>query len=309
MPNSLILQNNSWYVSASSPTPINFMAGIFGNGVAGDITITGSVTLSQETFYNNLTITSTGILKPNGYRIFVKNLLTINASGSINDDGISGSLNTAGGGLTARNYLYGIAGTGGAGGANGAGGNGLPGTGGQYTYNNSGGTTQGGIGGKTSPSTGTPGNPGAPSDPIAGQCVWGSWMLGRCPTTTRSGGTTIGWHGGTGGGGGASSGIGSLGGGGGGGGGCVWVAANTMINNGRISANGGNGGDASGGGNAGSGGGGGGGVVTVITNTRSSFLGSIQANGGSGGVGITGTGTTGSAGNIGATCIISFGGN
>ena len=61
--------------------------GLFGDGSDGDATITNTTTLLKETYYNNLTISGSGVLKPAGFRFFVKGTLTIDAGCSINDDG------------------------------------------------------------------------------------------------------------------------------------------------------------------------------------------------------------------------------
>jgi hypothetical protein len=75
------------------PSSFDFLYGI---GVSGSATIAGTTTLTSEAHYTDLTITSTGILKPAGYRIFVSGTLTIDAGGSINDDGGNASGSTAG---------------------------------------------------------------------------------------------------------------------------------------------------------------------------------------------------------------------
>ena len=307
MANSLVLQNSIWTLSSSTALPTGFMAGLYGNGLDGNLVVTGSYTITRESYFNNLTIQDGGVVKPNGFRVFVKDTLTITSSGSFNDDGNDSTGQAGGTGLSARNYLLTLSSGGGAGGANGAGSNGgTVGTGLGVT-NNSGSSPIGGTGGRPAPATGTPGT----GDAITGslQNLRSTWLLGR-PSGTSATATNLGvWTGGSGGGGAASSGVGAVGGGGGGGGGMVWIAAKTISNNGRISANGGMGGPASGSGNAGSGGGGGGGNVIVITNTPVSSAGLIQANGGTVSSVVIGTGTTGSVGTSGPLCIISFGGN
>lgn len=52
----------------------------FGDGSDGDVTITTTVTLSRDMFYNNLTINTGGQLKPNGYKIFVRGTFTNNVT-------------------------------------------------------------------------------------------------------------------------------------------------------------------------------------------------------------------------------------
>lgn len=310
MANSLSLNNGIWNLSSGSTAPLGFMSGFFGNGCDGDLIVSGAYTVTRETFFNNLTVQAGGAVKPNGFKIYVKNVLTINASGSINDDGNSSTGSVGGVGLARRNYLFTQQGQGGNGGANGAGSNGSTLSLNLGCYNNSGGTPNGGSGGRPAPATGTPGTGSPMSTPTIGMQVWGSWAMGLPYTDAAINNTNRSiWIAGGAGGGGASSGVGSVGGGGGGGGGMVWLAASTIINNGRISVNGGDSGPATGSPNAGSGGSGGGGIIVIVTNTPSSSLGSIQSNAGSVSTTVTGTGTTGSLGNSGPICIISFGGN
>ena len=275
----------------------NYGQGLFGDGLTGNATIVGTTTLTAEAYYDNLTITSTGILKPAGFRIFVKGTLTIDAGGSINDDGNNGTLGTGGAGLASRQTL-GAAGA--AGGAGSAGGNGSVGSGSSSSsLNNAGLAPTGGKGGNGGANTG--GNGGSATQPVQGQRWHGTtWQQqGRFSNGTA----TAQFNGGSGGGGGASSAATCTGGGGGGGAGSVWIAANKVINNGRISANGGNGAAGSGGaGNAGGGGGGGGGNVCVGT---LSYTGSglFQALGGNGGAPLA-SGTAGDPGVAGSTTLV-----
>ena len=67
----------------------------FWNGSDWDVTISTTVTLARDMQYNSLTITSAWILKPAGYKIWVKWALTIDAGGKIqrngNSDGTAGA--------------------------------------------------------------------------------------------------------------------------------------------------------------------------------------------------------------------------
>lgn len=54
---------------------------IFGDGSDGDVNLSGSVTLTQDMYYNNLTLTN-AIVDTNGFRIFVKNTLTAAIGGN-----------------------------------------------------------------------------------------------------------------------------------------------------------------------------------------------------------------------------------
>ena len=78
---------------------------IFGTGVDGDATLDGSTTvlgmapssnvysMTTDLFFNNLTINAGVRLAPNGYRIFVKNILTLNNNSII---GFTTGYSTAG---------------------------------------------------------------------------------------------------------------------------------------------------------------------------------------------------------------------
>lgn len=68
---------------------------VYGTGSDGNITLDGTTTvlgmvpsssvysMTQDLYFNNLTLNSGVRLAPNGYRIFVKNLLTLNSSSII----------------------------------------------------------------------------------------------------------------------------------------------------------------------------------------------------------------------------------
>lgn len=89
----------------------------FGYGGDGDVTISADTTLTKDMYYNNLTINSTKVLNPNGYRIFVKETLTNN--GIIRSNGGNGG-NGNGGGNAYDQYSvqqYSIGGTGGSAGS------------------------------------------------------------------------------------------------------------------------------------------------------------------------------------------------
>ena len=61
-----------------------------GDGSDGDVVISSNTSLSSDMFYNNLTINDGIILKPNGYRIFVKDTLTFLGTGKIQCNGGNG---------------------------------------------------------------------------------------------------------------------------------------------------------------------------------------------------------------------------
>ena len=274
--------------------------GLFGDGVDGNATLINVTTLTKETYYNNLTITGTGVLKPAGFRIFVKGTLTIDPGGSINDDGLAPLPGTPGvGGLSlgSRQTLGGNSGAGGPGSSGGNGGVGSA-SGGSSPLNGSGLAPVGGAGGGAGANLG--GAAGAATQPVQGQrWVGTAWQQqGRFNNGTAQ----AQFNGGSGGGGGAGSVVAATGGGGGSGAGNVWVAAKYIINNGRISANGGNGGPGSGASGA-AGGGGGGGGGNVCVGTLSSSYGTIQALGGLGGTPLS-TGFPGLNGNAGSVQVV-----
>jgi len=270
--------------------------GWFGDGLDGDATIVGTTALTKETYYNNLTIAATGTVKPAGFRLFVKGTLTIEAGGSLNDDGVSSTGTGGGVALGARGTLNAQSGVGGAG--NGGGGNGNPG--GAAPGNSSlNGAGLAPLGGKGGDAVNTGGAGGAAGTPTQGQ----RWHGTAWPQQGRfnNGTAQAFYNGGSGGGGGASFAVGTTGGGGGGGAGLVWVAAKNIVNAGRISANGGNGFVGAGAAAAGGGGGGGGGSVCV--GTLSASYGLVQALGGVGAAGIN-TGTAGVNGNAGSVQVV-----
>jgi len=282
-------------------TPAIQSDGWFGHGIDGDLTTVGDVTLTRDTFYNNLTIGAGHNVKPAGFHLYVLNTLTIAATGSINDDGGASTGATAGLGLGARGALGALAGAGGNGSAGGTVGS-IGNNSNSCTVNASFVSPTGGAGGAGGANAG--GNPGTAnsySTQINLNTVWPCITLGHI---WGRGGSPSTLNGGSGGGGGGSSTAGTTGGGGGGGGGGVWVAAKNIANSGRISANGGNGGNASGGANGGGGGGGGGGYVVVMY--QSGTLGSVTASGGTGGTPV-GTGVAGTAGNAGIARTLKMG--
>ena len=277
-----------------------FLAGYFGDASDGDFTVSVSHSAAREMHYNNLTIPAGYVYKPNGYRIFVAGTLTIDATGSFNDDGLSSTSNAGATGLGSRNYLGGFGGQGGNGFALTAinFGNGTAGTNATNTsLNNTGGQPTGGKGGDVTLRANVGGAGGTAGQPTPAQ----KWN-GRAQVDGRFSGGVFGCS--SGGGGGAinvtayTSGTFQAG-GGGSGGGIVWIAAKNISNLGRISANGGNGFNgilAVGSAECAGGGGGGGGCVAIITSTALASLGTIQANGGLGGTGVFNVGTGAIAG-------------
>jgi hypothetical protein len=274
----------------------SFLDSLFGDASDGDVTISAFTTLSREMHYNNLTVTATGQLKPNGNRIFVRGTLTIAAGGSIDDNGFSATNQVGRTGFVARNYLGGQGTNGGSGwsivAVNQATGlNAIDNTNCSLNATNT--APVGGNGGNSLTRNG--GQRGlAPQNAIPQK--WSGRIL--------DGRGSFGAFNGSGGGGGGgitvsvyTSGT-FISGGGGSGAGIVWIAAATVANSGNISANGGNGANASlgvGTGSCGGGGGGGGGLVAIIT--RSTTIGgTVSATAGTGGTGAGVGGTNGANG-------------
>lgn len=56
---------------------------VYGTGSDGSVTISANTTLTSDKFYYNLTVNSNIVLNTAGYRIFVKNLLTLSSNSTI----------------------------------------------------------------------------------------------------------------------------------------------------------------------------------------------------------------------------------
>lgn len=69
----------------------------FGDGSDGDATISGTLALSRDTFYRNLTLASGGVLQLSGYRLFVSGVLDLTAAtaGALNNSGAVGNAGAA----------------------------------------------------------------------------------------------------------------------------------------------------------------------------------------------------------------------
>lgn len=51
---------------------------LYGNGSDGNVVVSTNITITSDMYYNNLTVNSGVILNTNGYRVFVKDALTLN---------------------------------------------------------------------------------------------------------------------------------------------------------------------------------------------------------------------------------------
>lgn len=256
------------YKGQTGPTQSNPYRS-FGDGSDGNVTISSGVTtMSRDMYYNNLTLSGSGQLFTNNYKLFVKGNLDITAAGigAINNNGSNGTNGTngasggAGGIAPTANASGTLAGNSQPGnGGNGSINNGSNGTGASALTGNGGGqngSSAGGAGG-----TGTGGNAGGSSTPTV-------TLVQRFETNFLRGIALIG-GGGSGGGGGGGGGDGTYSGGGGGSGGmgagALIIYANNIIKSSSTSASciqaiGGTGGNGGNGDPAGSTGGGGGGA-------------------------------------------------
>lgn len=289
---------------------------IFGDGSDGNVTISsGTTTLTRDMYYNNLTMSGTGILNPASFKIFVKGTLDISAAaaGAIarvgNNASNAGSTGT--GGNSGTNLVPGTLGSSGNS-TNGSAGSATNGTNGSSGNGQSGGTNGGGGGLTGAGGTGTGGTAGAAGggrppalpNPIRrfdNSLVYGTMQI-------------IGGVSGGGGGGGSGDGAVSGAGGGGGasGGGVLFISAN-IINRGAstpaatITVDGGTGGNGgtpasgnAGGGGGGAGGGGGWIYISYITLTGTTATNALSASGGAGGKGGNGSGTATGGGGSGS---------
>lgn len=280
----------------------------FGDGSDGSVTISvGTTTLSRDMYYEDLTITSPGVLNPNGYRIFVRGTLSgngkIQRNGNAGQDGSYGSTPSASGGSALnQGTLHADLGGGGSGT-----GGGMNGTSANPSY-----TVIGGVSGGTASSYYTVRAPGSGGTSTRGanyatylteKQVF-TYLFNPATTSPYSATQYLGASSSGGGGSDWTPDAGSCGGGAGGNGGLIWICARTVNFTGTFEAIGGAGG--AGGSHAyaraGGGGGGQGGIVVLIVKTATA-TGTKILTGGNGGAGAgtssAGTGTNGSNGNNG----------
>lgn len=302
--------NSLSYKGATGPTQTKPYKSL-GDGSDGNVTISsGTTTLTRDMYYNNLTLSGSGILNTSGYKVFVKNILDITAAaaGAIQWNGSNGgNASGATGGTAAAAQTGATLGSISVGGAGvtattANGGNGSVGTIGNTNGTNSGAGGGGGTG--TSGGGGTGGAARVSQFAIPFERFETNFLFGA---TLLAGGT-----GGSGGGAGAGDGSNNGGGSGAGGngGGVLAIYANAIVKSSATpkgvfqanGGNGGNGGNSSAGvtGGGGGGGGGAGGWVYIAYNNLygPSIAEVVQANGGNGGNGgnSTGSGSTGGSG-------------
>jgi hypothetical protein len=300
----------------------------FGDGSDGDLTISsGTTTLTRDMFYNNLTISGTGKLVPNGYRVFIAGTLDLTAAGASAISHTGGAGGTGGNGTSTGPGAGGAAGsnatpgyilssTNGSAGGSGGSSAGVAITNSTYMYPY--GAYAGAIGGTggnavTGGAGGSGGTIAAPTNTFGWHRTWVDWtplVAGKLFVTA----------GGSGGGGGGNYITSSFGGGGGGGGasahGVAIYARNISRGSGTaagvITLTGGAGGAGGAGysqsGNGAGGAGGQGGFIYIVYGTLSGTTKSaaIKSIGGAGGYPGGGGSSTGSQGGYsGAILLIS----
>jgi hypothetical protein len=294
---------------------------LYGNGEDGDVTISGSVTLTANANYRSLTLAAGASLNGAGYFVRVRDLLDLSAAqaGAINHNGNSGgnggATGTAGAqpGAQGANEIPGGVTRGLAGGAGGQSTNAW--TGQQATQNGTqtiatssstpgSGMTSGAGGAGASGAGGAAQVPGTVNTTVYKRPIMYTFLRGAT--------AVVGGVGGDGGGGGGGDSVTPANGGGGGAGGNsgrpVVIFARIInrggnTNTGIITAKGGNGGNGgtpttgnAGGGGGGSGGGGGWVYICYQEIRGSTITGAIDVTGGNGGNGGSGSGTGSSGG-------------
>lgn len=286
----------------------------FGDGSDGNLTVSGSLVLTQIPYYNILTITTGALLNTAGYPIYCKVLdLSTAPAGSIFRNGNNGATGTTQLGAAAGTAL--VAAVLGGSAAGSAGAAGTIGAGTASVAASTASPSNGGGGGNSGASGLGSGGAGVVAG--AGGAANLNTHLGRFETQFLRGGSLIlGGAGGDGGNSGGGDGVNLARGGGGGasGGGVIAIYAAEIITTGSTASNaiqaiGGNGGGTAAptagnvGGAGGTGGGGGGYIYVVyVKKTGAAVTSLLNASGGNGGNGgnALGTGVGGNGGQSGA---------
>jgi hypothetical protein len=329
--------SSSWALltyAGTATTPVSVPTS-FGGGNDGNISLSsGTMTLQRDMFFNNLTLSGTGSIVTNGYRIFVAGTLDISnaQTAAIQDNGGAGgnSSSSAGGlaGVADASNTVGGSGSAGVVGAVGAIGVGVEGGASGASANANGGSS-GASGAGGNGYTGSVSEAGGIARP--GSAATPYFIQRSTPNLLKGVTLILGGIGGAGGssGGGDGTNVGGGGGGGGAGGGVIFIMAN-IINRGSstavaaIQAKGGLGGNgwaptgsvvANGvrGGGGGAAGGGGGWIFLVYSSltgsTGTNILGASGGAGGNGGAPLnqsaaSGTGGSGGTGASGGTITV-----
>lgn len=90
----LIYINEKWNTKSTNVSKLEIKkhvpiayGGVYGDGCMGDFIVTSNTTLTQDVYYDNLTINQDVQLKTNGWRIFVKNVLMFHKNAVIHNNG------------------------------------------------------------------------------------------------------------------------------------------------------------------------------------------------------------------------------
>ena len=279
--------------------------GLYGDGSGGTV-VAGTGVLTEDMYYENLTIPAGVTLNPNGFKIFVRNTLTMVATGVIANNGGNGANADAGGAAGAATGVGSVGesfvGAAGAVGAGVAGTNATTSAGGAGGLSGAGAGGAGAAGGTVTAPTVAQGAGAA--DPL--KLFRASPQLGILLGAGVAGAQTL-VRGGAGGASGGGNGLAVTGAGGGGGGGGVVIVARAIVGTGTIRANGGAGGTGAAAVNAGGGGGGGGGFVLTVAESALPATITVQALGGAAGGAGAGGGVAGGAGAAGNTLHVQTG--
>src|SRR5438552_2478367 len=65
---------------------------LFGDGSDGDYTVSGTQYMVRDMYFNTLTVPNGAVLKPQGFRIYVKRTLMIASGGIIDASGLDGAV-------------------------------------------------------------------------------------------------------------------------------------------------------------------------------------------------------------------------
>ena len=285
---------------------VKFANTIYGDGSDGDLTTTGNVTLTADTYYDTLTIATGDTVTTAGYRLFCKTKLITQGTGKVDWSGnnganAAGAGGAAGGAALSAGTIQGSA-KGGDGGNSAT--NGDNGVAAAVSIGASG--VAGGDDGDSVNTGGTAGTATAsPTKPRSYPfCVMLAHITDNAVPQLMDSSAGSG---------GGAGGAGSAAGGGGAGsaGGVIMIAAREIENAGAIQSHGGNGGNgfnSFGAGSGPGGGGGGSGGVIILVYNKYSGAGTKTVTAGTGGAGGTAsnTGANGANGNVGSVIPLQF---
>jgi hypothetical protein len=284
------------------PTVSPFSASVYGTGVDGDVTIAGTVALTRDMFYDNLTVSAGATLNPNGFRIFVRDTLTVD--GTVQRNGRSATVDDGAVATAPGAGVNPVLGSGAAGGRTGHGFGGHDPVG---VAGSSASWALGGAGGAGGTGSAAGGAGGPVLVPENGAYAFHDVVLALLGVAHYLN-AFIAINGGGGGGGGGAywAQYQATGGGGGAGGAVIVIAARHLAGAGVISSRGGDGApsllaeDGVGYGGGG-GGGGGGGVIVLVTSDADTGAIMLDVSPGAGGPTLNPAAQAGLAGTVGRT--------